>query len=107
VDAFSDLAADLSTTWSTAHFGDEAAKKVYNEEKLPRFLASVDRYLAQRDGPYILGNEPTYADFKLYATLLDIQPDATKLPHLKAFLAAARARPGVKSHLSTVPGKPQ
>jgi glutathione S-transferase len=97
VDAFADLLADLRTAGVTARFGDEAAKKTYNEEKEPRFLASIDRYLAQRNGPYIIGNEPTYADFIAYALLVDIQPDTANLPHIKTFLESLGARPAIKN----------
>ena len=96
VDAFADLANDFRSAWVGARHGDDAAKKTYNEEKAPRFLASVDRYLAQRDGPYIIGNEPTYADFLVYALLTDAQPDTSNLPHIQTFLETFSARPAVK-----------
>ena len=97
VDAYADLIADFRNAWGIARRGDETEKKTYNEEKEPRFLASVDRYLAQRNGPYIIGNEPTYADFLVYALLADAHPDTTNLPHIKTFLETFSARPAVKT----------
>ncbi|KAI9598824.1 glutathione S-transferase [Syncephalis fuscata] len=103
VDAFSDLVTDFRFTWSIGHWGeDEAAKKAFKEEKLPRFLSSINRYLAKTSGPYIIGDEPTYADFKLLATLLDTKPDIDGHPHIKTFSEAIRARPGVVKYLNTL-----
>jgi glutathione S-transferase len=100
VDAFADLVADFRLAWYLGNWGDEKAKKMYEEEKRERFLTSINRYLTKTSGPYILGNEPSYADFSLLGILLDAKPDIDAYPHIKIFTEAIKARPGVAKYLN-------
>jgi glutathione S-transferase len=100
VDAFADLVTDFRNVWWLGSSGDDKAKQIYAEERLPRFLTSISRYLAKTNGPYILGNEPSYADFSFLNILLDAKPDIDEYPHIKTFTEAIKARPGVAKFLS-------
>ncbi|KAI8055854.1 hypothetical protein BDF22DRAFT_617429 [Syncephalis plumigaleata] len=75
VDAFADLIVDFRNAWVHANWSDDKkVKKTNVEEKHERFLKSINNYLAKTSGPYIIGNEPTYADFSLLGILLDAKP---------------------------------
>ena len=101
-DATADLTADFCNAWVISVKGDEAAKAEYHEKQQPHFLASLDRFLALRNGPYILGDEATYTDFVVYALLVDIHPDIYNLPHIKAFWETFSARPAIKGFKNSV-----
>ncbi|KAI9594303.1 glutathione S-transferase [Syncephalis fuscata] len=102
IDSFADLLVDFFKAWATSNWGDDAAKKTFAVEKEPRYLAGVERFLVKHNGPYILGNEPSYADFKLLSVLLDTKSDLSSYPHIKTFSEAIRSRPGVQKYLSTL-----
>ncbi|RKP25046.1 glutathione S-transferase [Syncephalis pseudoplumigaleata] len=102
VDSFGDLLADLHQAWGAAYFGKDNVVQTFTEEHVPRYRTSINSYLAKHDGPYLLGDEPTYADFKLLALLHDIKDLSDGSPHMSQFMDAMQARPGVSKYMSTL-----
>jgi glutathione S-transferase len=102
LDSFVDMLNDFSLAWARSHWGDAADKAKSINEHQPRYLAGVERSLARREGPYILGHEISYADFKLQATLMNTKITSFyEYPHIKAFSEAIYARSGVAEYIST------
>jgi glutathione S-transferase len=102
IDSFADMLNDFSMAWARSHWGDAADKAKYINEHQPRYLSGVERFLARKEGPYILGHEISYADFNLQATLMNTKITSfDEYPHIKAFSEAIRARSGVAKYIST------
>ncbi|KAI8056646.1 glutathione S-transferase [Syncephalis plumigaleata] len=102
IDSYADLLNDFTKAWIASNWGDENVKAKYAKEQQPRYLDGVNRFLAQHEGPYLLGNEISYADFKLQTILMDIKlASFDDYPNIKAFSEAIRARSGVAKYIST------
>ncbi|KAI9481170.1 MAG: glutathione S-transferase [Benjaminiella poitrasii] len=99
-----DNMADWYTKWVKVYFGgNEEASKKYKEEYLVEQLKRHEKYLSNTTGPYLLGEEPTYADFYLFHILEDngMPVDAEKFPHMTAFVEAIENRPNLKKYLAS------
>ncbi|KAI8056647.1 glutathione S-transferase [Syncephalis plumigaleata] len=102
IDSYADLLNDYNKAWGVAHWGDDNDKAKFVNEQQPRYLDGVNRFLAQHEGPYLLGNEISYADFKLQTILMDAKLTSfDDYPNIKAFSEAIRARSGVAKYMST------
>ncbi|KAI9487055.1 MAG: glutathione S-transferase [Benjaminiella poitrasii] len=104
VDNYADTMADWYIKWVNSQFSkDEEASKKYKEEYLVEQLNRHEKYLSKSTGPYLLGDEPTYADFYLFHTLEDndMPIDAERFPHLTAFVKAFGNRPNMKKYLAS------
>lgn len=62
IDAIADWRANTRVMFGT----DEAAKDVYKKDTLPKFVKAFDVFYGKHSGPYLLGQEITYADFTVY-----------------------------------------
>lgn len=85
--------------------GDKALPKSYKEEYLPQQLELWNTILSNRKkGPYILGDEVSYADFGLYHILesdnKEMQFDVDKYPKIQAFAHAIEARPNIVKYFA-------
>ncbi|KAI8062831.1 glutathione S-transferase [Gilbertella persicaria] len=108
VDAYADSLLDDIFRWVAASFGGiEQLTKKYNNTDRPQSLQSYEQVLGGNQGPYLLGEEVSYADFLLYHYLEDdgFVFEASDLksthPHLATFIEAIQSRPNLKKYLAT------
>jgi glutathione S-transferase len=105
VDAYTDIVMDWAGKWAEALFGSNAeeALKTYKETTIPEFMNTFEDILSDTEGPYLLGQEISYADFALYHLLEDDGSaiDASTHPRLTAFVQAIENRPNIKAYLAT------
>lgn len=67
VDQVADEAIDAITAWVRLVLGsDEEYKTRYLERLQPGYLASFERFLKKHTGPFVLGDDFSYADCSLY-----------------------------------------
>ncbi|GKZ16507.1 hypothetical protein AbraIFM66951_000262 [Aspergillus brasiliensis] len=63
VDAVADIYIDWRSEW-VSNFMHPSEK--YKTESTPKYYALVGKYYAETEGPYLLGEKVTYADFAIY-----------------------------------------
>ncbi|KAJ2983438.1 hypothetical protein NQ176_g684 [Zarea fungicola] len=66
LDAVTDIYIDWRTQWGT-QLTNKTTK--YMDETAPEYYRLVAGYYALHDGPYLLGDRVTYADFVIYQSL--------------------------------------
>lgn len=103
LDAYSDMIMDWAFRWATGIFGDEAQLKTYKETHAVNNYKNFEEILSDNEGPYLLGDKVSYADFILYHMIEDDGSaiDAASQPHLSAFINAIENRPNLKKYLAT------
>ncbi|KAI8091460.1 glutathione S-transferase [Gilbertella persicaria] len=108
VDAYADTVTDDITRWAAANFrGIEQLTQKYNEVDRPQAFETYERILGSKPGPYLLGEEVSYADFFLYhyleddASAFEASDFKSTHPHLAAFIEAIQNRPNLKKYLAT------
>ncbi|KAG0171352.1 Glutathione S-transferase A4 [Apophysomyces sp. BC1034] len=103
LDALADTATDWGTSWGQARFrGTEEQKKEHQDQTTPKYLGIFEKAYAEREGPYILGQEISYVDFLFYHRVEDEEVDYKAYPHIAAFVKAFTERPNLKNHLASV-----
>ncbi|KAL7314420.1 hypothetical protein PS15m_005991 [Mucor circinelloides] len=103
LDAYSDMIMDWAFRWAIGVFGDEAQLKAYKETHAVNNYKNFEEILSDNEGPYLLGDKISYADFILYHMIEDDGSaiDAASQPHLSAFINAIENRPNLKKYLAT------
>ncbi|KAI8147291.1 class gamma glutathione S-transferase [Fennellomyces sp. T-0311] len=108
-----DMAADFSKDWHITSLKalfsqDQAVKETFVNVDEPKHYERFERVYGLRGGPYLMGDEITYADFLVYH---NIDNDGRrykleKYPNLDKFVKAYEARPNLKEYISTLPVHP-
>lgn len=71
---FGDDIYSIATTFFTQdHAGKEELKKRCVDERIPKILGHLDKYLSNQGTTFSAGNDLSIADFKLYAALMLIK----------------------------------
>jgi glutathione S-transferase len=84
-------------------------KKEFMENCFPRRLQNFAKLIANSGGPFTMGSKPTYADFKLYHHLSNVQLieanafDQDSSDTIRKFMSAVEELPGVKEYLQRRP----
>ncbi|KAJ4264522.1 hypothetical protein NW762_005724 [Fusarium torreyae] len=100
VDLVSDIYVDWRVHWVTNLKGPN---REYKETIAPQYYDLIGKYYADREGPYLLGDEVSYADFAVYVsidndartgTLPDTLPES-----VTKFKAALEARPNIVDYI--------
>ncbi|KAG5659513.1 hypothetical protein KAF25_002072 [Fusarium avenaceum] len=66
VDLASDIYVDWRANWVTNLKGPNDD---YKTKQAPEYYELIGKYYADREGPYLLGNEVSYADFAVYMSI--------------------------------------
>ncbi|KAH7184719.1 uncharacterized protein B0J16DRAFT_319518 [Fusarium flagelliforme] len=66
VDAVSDLYIEWRAGWVS---NLKNASEEYKNNTVPTFHERLEQYYSDREGPYLLGNEVSYADFAVYMSI--------------------------------------
>ncbi|KAI7890511.1 glutathione S-transferase [Mucor mucedo] len=106
LDVYTDIVGDWTLKWSASSFGafTEEASKNYKENIRPQFHNTFNDILSDTKGPFLLGENISYADFALYHILEDDiegEVNVKTLPYLSAFFEAVQNRPNLKTYLAT------
>lgn len=105
LDVYSDAAMDWAFRWSIANFGNatEEQKQNYKDNDAVSAYKLFEEILSDTEGPYLLGENISYADFVLYHMMEDDGSaiNAVSQPHLSAFVQAIESRPNMKKYLAT------
>ncbi|KAI8885307.1 glutathione S-transferase [Backusella circina FSU 941] len=113
VDAISDAVGDWYGQWGLAVWGGqttpeggETPVEKYNRETFPASVKEFDAVLGKTSGPYLLGDEPTYADFMLYHVVDDSKvtgaPSIADFPNMDKFVKAIESRPNLKDYIASL-----
>ncbi|KAF5620795.1 tol [Fusarium sp. NRRL 52700] len=96
VDAVSDIYVDWRSQWVANLKG---ATDEYKNECLPKYYDLIAKYYSDREGPYLLGDEVSYADFAIYQSIDNDTRTKTipsKIPDvLLKFKEVFEARPNI------------
>ncbi|KGO76967.1 Glutathione S-transferase/chloride channel, C-terminal [Penicillium italicum] len=107
VDAVADIYIDWRSQW-VANL--KAASESYKKESAPAYYNLLAQYYSDVEGPYLLGDKITYADFAVYQSIdndtrTGTIPD-TLPPALTKLVEAFEARPNVSAFIEqTRPAK--
>ncbi|KAJ2980732.1 hypothetical protein NQ176_g2465 [Zarea fungicola] len=100
VDAVSDHYVDWRAQW-VAQLGTKTDK--YKNETAPEYYNVLAQYYAKHNGPFLLGDKITYADFAVYQSIDNDAKIGTlpaELPaEIERFKVAFAARPRVAAYL--------
>lgn len=100
-DAYSDVYLDWETKWLNAVFSSDKEELAKHEtESRPALYSNWNDIFGDRNGPYIFGDEISYADFMVYTVIkddYDAAVDAGKYPNIAKFIMALEARPTLKA----------
>ncbi|KAM0550269.1 hypothetical protein ACHAPJ_008939 [Fusarium lateritium] len=70
VDLVSDIYVDWRVQWVVNLKSQDAdVKKEYKETYTPQYYDLLDTYYTEREGPYLLGEQVSYADFAVYVSI--------------------------------------
>ncbi|KAJ2967047.1 hypothetical protein NQ176_g9854 [Zarea fungicola] len=99
-----DAVADIYIDWRSAWVAQLSAKtEEYKTKTVPEFHKVVAQYYAKSNGPFLLGDKVTYADFAIFQSIDNDTKIGTlpaELPEeLKKMKAALEARPRVATYL--------
>ncbi|EED19360.1 glutathione S-transferase, putative [Talaromyces stipitatus ATCC 10500] len=102
VDAVADIYIDWRSQWVANLMN---ASEDYKNKSTPKYYSILSHYYSQHDGPFLLGDRITYADFAVYQSIDNDEKTGTlpeTLPSvLVAFKKAFESRPGVKAYLES------
>jgi glutathione S-transferase len=105
LDAYSDAIMDWAFRWAIASFNDptEEQKQNYKDNVAANAYKLFEDVLSDTEGPYLLGENISYADFVLYHMMEDDGSaiNAVSQPYLSAFVQAIQSRPNMKKYLAT------
>lgn len=94
----------MSLTYEQQAAESLRAAEAFHAHRLPRHLQFFEARLAQRDGPYLFGAEPSYADLALVPLLRGLDHAFPKAmsqadtPHLRALRDAVQERPNLVAY---------
>ncbi|KAI9258866.1 class gamma glutathione S-transferase 2 [Phascolomyces articulosus] len=111
VDTSADFCLDWRRDTNKAFFNpnDASIKKNYIEKDIPKHYGRFDRVYGLNEGPYILGQEISYADFMVYHNLVNdgrTKQGLDQYPNLAKFVEALEERPNLKEYITTLPINP-
>ncbi|KAF5974878.1 glutathione S-transferase P 10 [Fusarium coicis] len=102
VDAVSDIYVDWRSQWVANLSG---ATDEYKNEYLPKYYDLIAKYYSDREGPYLLGDEVSYADFAVYQSIDNDTRTKTipsKIPDvLLKFKEVFEARPNIAEYIKS------
>ncbi|KAI8092647.1 class gamma glutathione S-transferase [Halteromyces radiatus] len=83
---------------------DEEKWKEHFEKDTTKYLNAYESIYQQNEGPYILGEEITYADFLVYHILQDDRAlkHVQGYPHLAKFVEAFSQRPNLAAYIASL-----
>ncbi|KAF4966887.1 hypothetical protein FSARC_5500 [Fusarium sarcochroum] len=99
-DAVTDLYIDWRAQWvpNLSNPSDE-----FKDKTVPKYYDVIAQYYSDREGPYLLGNEVSYADFAVYQSIDNDTRTKTipsKLPEvLVKFKETFEARPSIADYI--------
>ncbi|EHK15275.1 uncharacterized protein TRIVIDRAFT_74722 [Trichoderma virens Gv29-8] len=100
VDAVSDVYNDWRTQWVASLKG---VTDDYRNKFVPQYYNVVAEYYSANNGPYLLGDKITYADFAVYQSIDNderIGALPSKLPEaVQKFREAFEARPNISAYI--------
>ncbi|KAF7731728.1 hypothetical protein EC973_008242 [Apophysomyces ossiformis] len=103
LDALADTMLDWVKLCSFAMYhGTEERKKRHREVITPGYLDIYEKAYAERNGPYLLGQEISYVDFFMYHRISEEGADYKPYPHIEAFMNAFNERPNIKGYLAKI-----
>ncbi|KAF9768019.1 hypothetical protein IL306_014736 [Fusarium sp. DS 682] len=102
VDAVADIYIDWRSEWVACLSGPT---EEYKEKFLPKYYDVIAQYYSDREGPYLLGNEISYADFAIYQSIDNDTRTKTlpsKIPEvLLKFKEVFEARPNIAEYIKS------
>lgn len=106
LDVYTDMIMDWTMQLSASNWGSftEAATKTYKDATRPQLYKTFNDILSDTKGPFLLGENISYADFAFYHILEDeteIKIDVEALPYIAVFVEAVANRPNLKIYLAT------
>ncbi|KAI8647522.1 hypothetical protein BD408DRAFT_438986 [Parasitella parasitica] len=104
-----DVVAEVSDVWfdhlKNSFAGSDEVKANYANNTLPAQIDMFEKYYADREGPYLLGEKLTYPDFLVYH-MIDDGGARDKLegvaPNLVKFIDAFEKRPNITQYLKSL-----
>jgi glutathione S-transferase len=100
VDAVADIYIDWRAQW-VKNLSDKSDE--YRDDYAPKYYNILDKYYSDHEGPYLLGDKVTYADFAVYQSLDNDKRTGTlpaELPEsLTKFQQAFEARPNIAAYI--------
>ncbi|KAL7947563.1 glutathione S-transferase [Trichoderma barbatum] len=100
VDAVSDIYIDWRFKW-VANLGKSTEE--YKDDVVPKYYDVLAQYYAETEGPYLLGDKITYADFAVYQSIDNDQRTGTlppKLPDsISKFRETFEQRPSIAQYI--------
>ncbi|KAJ5688689.1 glutathione S-transferase [Penicillium macrosclerotiorum] len=103
VDAVADIYIDWRSRW-VANLTEK--KDEYKDDFVPKYYQLIGQYYSDHEGPYLLGNKITYADFAIYQSIDNDKRTGTlpsNLPEaLVKFKEAFEGRPNVAKYIKEV-----
>ncbi|CAO3625737.1 unnamed protein product [Mucor hiemalis] len=97
-----DCIADITNDWfeslKNSFFGSEEQKIKQRDVTTPKYIDTFEKYYSVENGPYILGEKISYADFLVYH-MIDDDSARDRLgdsPNLTKFVEAFEERPNIK-----------
>ncbi|KAJ5852160.1 uncharacterized protein N7529_011545 [Penicillium soppii] len=101
VDAVSDIYIDWRSQWVANLKG---ATEAYKNEYVPKYYDLIAQYYSDVDGPYLLGDKITYADFAIYQSIDNDTRTGTipetLPPALTKFVEAFEKRPNISAYIT-------
>ncbi|KAJ6100051.1 hypothetical protein N7467_001586 [Penicillium canescens] len=100
VDVVSDIYIDWRSKW-VANLSNKTGQ--YKDEVVPTYYGLLGQYYSDNDGPYILGDKVTYADFAVYQSIDNDErtgtlPSSLPQPLLK-LREAIEKRPNIAEYI--------
>ncbi|KAH6984729.1 glutathione S-transferase [Ilyonectria sp. MPI-CAGE-AT-0026] len=100
VDAIADMYIDWRFQWVLQL---DKITDAYKNEYVPKYYALLEKYYSETEGPYLLGDKITYADFAVYQSIDNderIKTLPAKLPpSLQKFRETFEARPNIAAYI--------
>ncbi|KAF5023467.1 hypothetical protein F66182_4467 [Fusarium sp. NRRL 66182] len=100
VDAVSDIYIDWRAEW-VSNLGKPSDD--FKDKTVPKYYHLLAQYYADREGPYLLGDQVSYADFAVYQSIDNDTRTKTipsKLPEaLSKFKETFEARPNIAEYI--------
>ncbi|KAI9358706.1 glutathione S-transferase [Pilaira anomala] len=106
LDAYTDMINDWGTKWGNAYFHNhtEENMKTYKEVTCPAIFKTWDAIISDSNGPFLLGERISYADFVLFHMLEDdptVKITVETHPNLYNFMEAFKNRPNMRKYLTS------
>ncbi|KAK5995649.1 Glutathione S-transferase P 10-like protein [Cladobotryum mycophilum] len=100
VDAVADIYIDWRAAWVPNISGPSDE---FKNKTVPKYYDTLAKYYAERNGPYLLGDRVTYADFAIYQSIDNNERigslPATLPDEIVKFRKAFEARPNIAAYI--------